>query len=124
MDADLAAWARLLLDKLYERHLGRRGADAVHAVRAADPFDAVAVADAVVAAVSRADAVDFPPPPPVEAMRPPPAPTTTTACSGTRRVNRVGVVGADVRRRLAASARFAELINVLLCHFPRPPAAR
>ena len=27
-------------------------------------------------------------------------------------------------RRLAASARFAELINVLLCHFPRPPAAR
>ena len=39
---------------------------------AADPFDAVAVADAVVAAVSRADAVDFPPPPPVEAMRPPP----------------------------------------------------
>ena len=72
LDADLAARARLLLDKLYERHLGRRGADAVHAVRAADPFDAGAVADAVVAAVSRADAADLPPPPPVEATRPPP----------------------------------------------------
>ena len=73
---DLAACARLLLaryyDELYERHLGRRGADAVHAVRAADPFDAVAVADAVVAAMSCADAAEFPPPPPVEAMRPPP----------------------------------------------------
>ena len=73
MDAgNIAACARLLLDKLYERHLGRRGADAVHAVRAADPFDAGAVADAVVAAVSRADAADLPPPPPVEATRPPP----------------------------------------------------
>ena len=73
MDAgNIAACARLLLDKLYERHLGRRGADAVHAVRAADPFDAAAVADAVVAAVSRADAADLPPPPPVEATRPPP----------------------------------------------------
>ena len=72
LDADLAACARLLLDKLYERHLGRRGADAVHAVRAADPFDAVAVADAVVAAMSCTDAAEFPPPPPVEAMRPPP----------------------------------------------------
>ena len=72
LDADLAACARLLLDKLYERHLGRRGADAVHAVRAADPFDAAAVADAVVAAMSCADAAEFPPPPPVEAMRPPP----------------------------------------------------
>ena len=69
---NIAACARLLLDKLYERHLGRRGADAVHAVRAADPFDAVAVADAVVAAMSCADAAEFPPPPPVEAMRPPP----------------------------------------------------
>jgi tRNA 2-selenouridine synthase len=72
---DLAACARLLLaryyDKLYDRHLGRRG-DAVLAVRAADPFDAGAVADAVVAAVSRADAADLPPPPPVEATRPPP----------------------------------------------------
>ena len=72
---DLAACARLLLaryyDKLYDRHLGRRG-DAVLAVRAADPFDAAAVADAVVAAVSRADAADLPPPPPVEATRPPP----------------------------------------------------
>ena len=72
---DLAACARLLLaryyDKLYDRHLGRRG-DAVLAVRAAVPFDAGAVADAVVAAVSRADAADLPPPPPVEATRPPP----------------------------------------------------
>ena len=72
---DLTACARLLLaryyDKLYDRHLGRRG-DAVLAVRAADPFDADAVADAVVAAVSRADAADLPPPPPVEATRPPP----------------------------------------------------
>ena len=72
---DLAACARLLLaryyDKLYDRHLGRRG-DAVLAVRAADPFDADAVADAVVATVSRADAADLPPPPPVEATRPPP----------------------------------------------------
>ena len=60
MDAgNIAACARLLLDKLYERHLGRRGADAVHAVRAADPFDAVAVADAVVVTVSRADAAEF-----------------------------------------------------------------
>ena len=58
-------------DELYDRHLGRRG-DAVLAVRAADPFDADAVADAVVAAVSRADAADLPPPPPVEATRPPP----------------------------------------------------
>ena len=48
-------------DELYDRHLGRRG-DAVLAVRAADPFDAGAVADAVVAAVSRADAADLPPP--------------------------------------------------------------
>ena len=76
LDADdLAACARLLLaryyDKLYDRHLGRRG-DAVLAVRAADPFDAGAVADAVIAAVSRADAADLPPPPPVEATRPPP----------------------------------------------------
>ena len=76
MDAvDLAACARLLLaryyDKLYDRHLGRRG-DAVLAVRAADPFDAAAVADSVVAAVSCADAADLPPPPPVEATRPPP----------------------------------------------------
>ena len=50
---DLAACARLLLaryyDKLYDRHLGRRG-DAVLAARAADPSDAVAVADAVVRA--------------------------------------------------------------------------
>ena len=72
LDADLAACARLLLDKLYERHLGRRGADAVHAVRAADPFDAVAVADAVVAAMSCADAAELPPPPPVKATRQPP----------------------------------------------------
>ena len=91
---DLAACARLLLaryyDKLYDRHLGRR-CDALRAV-AADPFETDAAADAVVAAVSRADAVDFPPPPPVEATRPPPrAPATTTACSGSRRANRVGV---------------------------------
>ena len=72
MDAgNIAACARLLLDKLYERHLGRRGADAVHAVRAADPFDAVAVA--VVVTVSRADAVELPPPPLVEVTRPPPS---------------------------------------------------
>ena len=73
--SDLVACARLLLapyyEKFYDRHLGRRG-DAVLAVRAADPFDAVAVADAVVAAMSCADAAEFPPPPPVEAMRPPP----------------------------------------------------
>ena len=90
---DLTACARLLLaryyDKLYDRHLGRRG-DALRAV-AADPFEADAAADAVVT-VSRADAVDFPPPPLVEATRPPPrAPATTTACSGSRRANRVGV---------------------------------
>ena len=72
MDADLAACARLLLDKLYERHLGRRGADAVHAVRAAESSDAVAVANAVVVTVSRADAVELPPPPLVEVTRPPP----------------------------------------------------
>ena len=76
MDAvDLAACARLLLaryyDKLYDRHLGRRG-DALLAVRAADPSDAVAVADAVVVTVSRADAVELPPPPLVEVTRPPP----------------------------------------------------
>ena len=58
-------------DELSDRTLGRRG-DAVLAVRAAVPFDAGAVADAVVAAVSRADAADLPPPPPVEATRPPP----------------------------------------------------
>ena len=52
LDADLAARARLLLDKLYERHLGRRGADAVHAVRADDPFETDAVAADVAVAVS------------------------------------------------------------------------
>jgi len=74
---DLAACARMLLaryyDKLYDRHLGKRG-DAVLAVRAADPFDAAAVADAIVAAVARADAADLPLTPPVEAghaTRPP-----------------------------------------------------
>ncbi len=63
MDADLAACARLLLaryyDKLYDRHLGRRG-DALLAVRAADPSETDAAADAVVVTVSRAaDAVEF-----------------------------------------------------------------
>ena len=107
-------------DELYDRHLGRRG-DAVLAVRAADPLDADAVANTVVAACRA------PPRTSAAATRRRgrrPAPATTTACSGARRASRVGVVGADARRRLAASARFAELINVLLCHFPRPPAAR
>ena len=106
------ACARLLLDKLYERHLGRRGADAVHAVRAADPFDAVAVADAVVAAMSCADAAEFPPPPPVEAMRPPPCARDDDgvqwyAPSEPRRRRRRSMA----LRRLAASPRFCELLN-------------
>jgi len=62
LDADdLAACARLLLaryyDKLYERHVGRRG-DALLAV-AADHFETDAAADAVVVTVSRADATEL-----------------------------------------------------------------
>ena len=70
--SDLVACARLLLapyyEKFYDRHLGRRG-DAVLAVRAADPSDAVAIADAAVAAVSRADVADLPPSSLVEVTR-------------------------------------------------------
>ena len=68
---DLAACARLLLDKLYDRHLGRRGRRGARRP-ATDPFDAAAVAVAVVAAVSRADAAELSPPPLVEVTRPPP----------------------------------------------------
>jgi hypothetical protein len=114
---DLAACASLLLaryyEKFYDRHLGRRS-DAVLAVRAADSSDAVAVAVAVVAAVSRADAADFPPPPPVEATRRPPCARDDDcvqwcAPSEPRRPRRLSVA----RRRLPASPRFCELINVL-----------
>ena len=62
--SDLAACARLLLDKLYDRHLGRRGRRGARHP-ATDPFDAAAVADAVFVTVSRADAAGLPPPPPV-----------------------------------------------------------
>ena len=61
----------LLLDKLYDRHLGRRGRRGARRP-ATDPFDAAAVAVAVVAAVSRADAAELSPPPLVEVTRPPP----------------------------------------------------
>ena len=129
LDADdLAACARLLLaryyDKLYDRHLGRRG-DAVLAVRAADPFETGAVAAEVAAAVSCADAADLPPPPLVEVTRPPPSARDDDcvqwyAPSEPRWRRRRAIA----LRRLAASPRFCELFNVLLCHLPSAVRAR
>ena len=55
---DLAACARLLLDKFYDRHLGRRGRRGARHP-ATDPSETDAAADAVVVTVSRADAAEF-----------------------------------------------------------------
>ena len=116
--------AGAVLRKLYDRDVGRRG-DAVLTVRAADPYDAAAVADAVVVAVSCADAADLPPPPLVEVTRPPPSARDDDcvqwyAPSEPRWRRRRAIA----LRRLAASPRFCELFNVLLCHLPSAVRAR
>ena len=113
MDADLAARARLLLDKLYERHLGRRGADAVHAVRADDPFETDAVAADVVVAVSCADAADLPPPPLVEVTRPPPSARDDDCVQWCAPSEPRLRIRAGVGQCAATASRFAALLRAI-----------